>query len=77
MADNEHTGHDVKGPNVENTVRKGEYAPAGEESGGRAIFTLEDIASAFAMEPDRVQRAMRGEFGSVAIPVATSHGVAT
>jgi hypothetical protein len=49
---------------MENTERIGEYAPAGEKRGVEATFSLEEIASAFAVEPDRVQRAMTGEFGS-------------
>jgi hypothetical protein len=54
---------------VENTERTGEYAPAGEERGVGTTFSLEEIASAFAVEPDRVQRAMTGEFGSADILV--------
>ena len=49
---------------MKNTERIGEYAPAGEERGVGATFSLEDIASAFEVEPDRVRRAMTGEFGS-------------
>jgi len=49
---------------VENTEHVGEYAPAGEESGVGANFSPDQIASAFEVEPDRVRRAMTGEFGS-------------
>jgi hypothetical protein len=49
---------------VENTERTGEYAPAGEESGVDATFSLDQIATAFAVDPERVHRAMTGEFGS-------------
>jgi hypothetical protein len=49
---------------VENTEHVGEYAPAGEGRGVDATFRLEEIASAFEVEPARVQRAMTGEFGS-------------
>ncbi len=49
---------------MENTERTGEYAPAGEESGVDATFSLDEIAAAFDVEPDRVHRAMTGEFGS-------------
>jgi len=54
---------------VENTEHVGEYAPAGEESGVGASFDLDQIASAFNVEPDRVHRAMTGEFGSDEIRV--------
>jgi hypothetical protein len=54
---------------VENSERIGEYAPAGEVSGVGATFSLEEIASAFALEPDRVHRAMTGEFGSADLRV--------
>lgn len=49
---------------MDNTERTGEYAPAGEESGVEATFSLDEIATAFDVEPDRVHRAMTGEFGS-------------
>lgn len=49
---------------MENTERDGEYAPTGEESGVDATFTLDDVASAFDVDPNRVHRAMTGEFGS-------------
>ena len=54
---------------MENTERPGEYAPAGEESGVNATFTLDEIASAFEVDPERVHRAMTGEFGSAEIRV--------
>ena len=49
---------------MDNTERNGEYVPAGEESGTNRIFRAEEIASAFGVEPDRVYRALKGEFGS-------------
>lgn len=54
---------------MENTERSGEYAPIGEESGVEATFSPEEIARAFSVEPDRVRRAITGEFGSTDIPV--------
>ncbi len=54
---------------MENTERTGEYAPAGEERGVGATFSLEEIASAFGVESERVQRAMMGEFGSADLRV--------
>jgi hypothetical protein len=54
---------------MENTTRTGEYAPAGEESGVGATFSLDEIASAFGIERERVHRAMTGEFGSADIRV--------
>jgi hypothetical protein len=49
---------------MENTERDGEYAPTGEESGGGHTFSLDEIARAFDVDADRVQRAITGEFGS-------------
>ncbi len=57
-------GCNVKGYSVENSIHGGEYAPHGEESGVQDSFGLEQIARAFEVEPERVQRAMLGEFGS-------------
>ncbi len=54
---------------MENTEHVEEYAPAGEESGVGATFSLEEVAAAFAVEPDRVRKALSGEFGSDAIQV--------
>lgn len=54
---------------MDNTERDGEYAPAGEESGTDKTFSLEQIATAFEVDPDRVHRAMEGEFGSDDIQV--------
>jgi hypothetical protein len=54
---------------VENTEHVGEYAPAGEEDGVDARFSLDQIASAFDVDPARVHRAMTGEFGSDDIQV--------
>ena len=54
---------------MESEERVGEYAPAGEDSGVRATFTRDQIATAFGVDPDRVQRAMTGEFGSDATRV--------
>jgi hypothetical protein len=54
----------MKGYRVENIERNGEYAPLGEESGVRDTFDLEQIARAFEVDPERVRRAMLGEFGS-------------
>lgn len=45
------------------TEQSGEYAPAGEEGGVDSTFSREQIAEAFEVDIDRVQRAMRGEFG--------------
>lgn len=39
-----------------------QYVEAGEASGTRAAFSADDIARAFAVEPERVHRALRGEF---------------
>lgn len=49
---------------MDNTEHTGEYAPTGEESGVDKTFGLDEIARAFDVEPDRVHRAMTGEFGS-------------
>lgn len=49
---------------MKNTERDGEYAPTGEEGGADATFDREEITRAFSVEPDRVQKAMTGEFGS-------------
>ncbi|MDQ2683847.1 MAG: hypothetical protein M3Y37_10010 [Chloroflexota bacterium] len=49
---------------MDNTVHVGGYAPAGEESGVGATFSLEEIAAAFEVDPERVHRAMTGEFGN-------------
>lgn len=40
----------------------GEYAPAGEAQGERERFTADEVAAAFAVGVERVQRAMAGEF---------------
>ena len=45
------------------TSSPGEYVPSGEAQGEGARFTADQIASAFGVAVDRVQRAMRGEFG--------------
>ena len=44
-------------------VAPGEYAPAGEAQGTAATFSAEQIAAAFAVARDCVQRALSGEFG--------------
>ncbi len=44
-------------------VAPGEYAPAGEAQGEADTFTAEQIAEAFSVAIERVQRAMAGEFG--------------
>lgn len=49
---------------MSNTKRDGEYAPTGEQSGINATFSSDEISQAFGVEPDRVQRAIAGEFGS-------------
>lgn len=54
---------------MDNTERDGEYAPTGEENGVDATFSLAEIAQAFDVDPDRVHRAMTGEFGSDTIRV--------
>ena len=41
----------------------GEYAPAGEAQGEDATFTLPEVATAFEVAPERVTRAVAGEFG--------------
>jgi hypothetical protein len=41
----------------------GEYAPAGEAQGTGARFSAEDIAAAFGVAIDRVNRALAGEYG--------------
>lgn len=56
---------------MDDSNRNGEYAPAGEESGMDATFSLDQIARAFDVEPDRVHRAMTGEFGSDEIQVSS------
>ena len=48
---------------MKNTERDGEYTPAGEESGISETFTIGEVARAFEVEPDRVHRALNGEFG--------------
>lgn len=47
-----------------NTERDGEYAPSGEQDGTDATFNVDQIASAFKVEADRIQKAIAGEFGS-------------
>lgn len=49
---------------MDNNKREDEWAPFGEERGVHDTFGLEEIARAFEIEPERVQRAMQGEFGS-------------
>ena len=44
-------------------VAPGEYAPAGEAQGVGARFTAEQIARGFAVEIERVHRAMAGDLG--------------
>lgn len=44
-------------------VAPGEYAPSGEAQGEAATFSAEAIATSFAVERDRVHRAIAGEFG--------------
>lgn len=41
----------------------GEYVPAGEAQGGARTFSRDEIAAAFGIAADRVEAAMRGEFG--------------
>jgi hypothetical protein len=41
----------------------GEYAPAGEAQGQDATFSAEQLAGAFRVATERVQAAMRGEYG--------------
>jgi hypothetical protein len=43
--------------------RPGERVPAGEERGPRRRFFADQVATAFDVSVDRVQRAMAGEFG--------------
>ena len=54
---------------MNNSERDGEYAPAGEESGTTNTFSLDEIAHAFDVEPNRVRQAKNGEFGSDDLPV--------
>jgi hypothetical protein len=49
--------------------QNGEYAPLGEESGVGATFSLDAVATAFDVAPERVHRAMTGEFGDAETPV--------
>ena len=44
-------------------VAPGEYAPAGEMHGEERRFGGDEVARAFEVATDRVQRAMAGEFG--------------
>ena len=46
-----------------------DYVPTGEESGVDATFSADAVATAFAVEPERVHRAMEGEFGRSDVPV--------
>jgi hypothetical protein len=48
---------------VNNSERDGEYTPAGEDTGIHATFTVDEIARAFAVAPERVRQAVAGEFG--------------
>ena len=41
----------------------GEYSPAGEAQGVGASFAAEQVAAAFAVDVERIHRAMKGEFG--------------
>jgi hypothetical protein len=43
--------------------RPGEYGPAGEMQGVQATFGVEEVASAFGVDPERVRAAFAGEFG--------------
>jgi hypothetical protein len=43
-------------------IAPGEYAPAGEAQGQGVTFTADQVAVAFNVAVDRVQRAMAGEF---------------
>lgn len=44
-------------------VAPGEYAPAGEAQGVGATFSGREIAAAFGVAGERVERALAGEFG--------------
>lgn len=55
-----------------NTERDGEYAPTGEVSKAEATFSVDEIARAFDVNPERVHQAMAGEFGSDEIQVDSS-----
>ncbi len=44
----------------------GGYIPAGEDQGQNASFSAEALADAFAVEVERVHRAIRGELGVAA-----------
>lgn len=54
----------AKGIEMTNNERDGEYAPVGEEQLVGETFGLNQIARAFEVEPERVKRAVSGEFGS-------------
>lgn len=54
----------AKGSKMTNNERDGEYAPVGEERSADVTFSLEEIASAFDVDPGRVRQALSGEFGS-------------
>jgi hypothetical protein len=42
--------------------RPGEYGPAGEMQGVKATFSVEQVAGAFNVDPERVRHAFDGEF---------------
>lgn len=50
-------------PAVDDRPSEGEYLPAGEGGDPDATFDRAAIASAFAVDPDRVEAALAGEFG--------------
>jgi hypothetical protein len=47
--------------------------PAGESSGQNRSFTAADLAAAFSVEVERIERAIRGEFGLEPDGAVTSH----
>ena len=51
--------------------QNGEYAPIGEEEGVNATFSLDAVAAAFEVAPERVRNAMEGEFGDARTPVTS------
>jgi hypothetical protein len=54
--------HDPETPGA-GFVDPGEYAPAGEAQGAGETFSAEQLARAFRVDADRVEHAMRGEYG--------------
>lgn len=45
-------------------LQRGEHLPAGEDADPDRQFTIAEVASAFGVEPGRVERAVAGEFAA-------------